>query len=328
MSKLVSSLSGWVVLPLVFLGGNVASACTLDGREGFILGANQTLTVSEDPVNDVTEAQFLAAIDKVRKIYTPVFAKKGQKLEIIPKWNDKTVNAFARRIGDVAEVQMFGGLAQHEKMTIDGFMLVICHETGHHLAGAPMSTLGNIAGYGIPRWMANEGQSDYFATTKCAREVWKDEDNAAIVEKMNVPSVVTERCQKGFDKSEDINLCKRSAMAGLALANTLGSMNDLPTSSFETPDPQIAKYTKSSHPQAQCRLDTYFAGAVCGASKDVAFTNNDPTIGACAQEKGAVLGVRPLCWYTLFDPAAPASKWPQISRNGIPNPNGKQEAMN
>jgi hypothetical protein len=32
---------------------------------------------------------------------------------------------------------MFGGLARHELVTDDGFMMVVCHETGHHLGGAP-----------------------------------------------------------------------------------------------------------------------------------------------------------------------------------------------
>jgi Zn-dependent protease with chaperone function len=53
---------------------------------------------------------------------------------------------------------MFGGLARDPLVTKDGFSAVICHEIGHHIAGAPRKGFS---------WASNEGQADYFATTKC-----------------------------------------------------------------------------------------------------------------------------------------------------------------
>ena len=78
---------------------------------------------------------------------------------------------------------MFGGLARHKLVTPDGFALVACHEMGHHLGGAPRRG----------GWASNEGQSDYYATTKCARRIWAEDNNAAIMQ---------DRISKGLEISE------------------------------------------------------------------------------------------------------------------------------
>jgi hypothetical protein len=162
---------------------------------------------------------------------------------------------------------------------------------------------------GAPRigesWASNEGQSDYFGTLKCAREIWKDENNAQVVSQMTIPQVVTEGCQKAFDQAEDIAICQRAAMAGKSLADTLGELGGTGDTDFEKPDTNVVSTMDDTHPAAQCRLDTYFSGAVCNRPKDQAPDVSDPTIASCAQEKGDVLGVRPLCWYLTMD------KWPK-----------------
>jgi hypothetical protein len=287
-----------------------AQACTRDGKEGFLPENDLNISVSAFATYATTEEEFNAAMKKAALIYAPVFKAQGRILNIHGDWKDGTVNAYAQQTaGNVSEVRMFGGLARHPKMTADGFMLVICHETGHHLGGAPKSR--NIFG---TRWASNEGQADYFSTLKCAREVWKDEDNAAVVSKLSVPAIVTERCQKGFNTSGDIALCQRSAVAGLSLGNTLAEMEKVPETHFETPDTRVVAKMDHSHPDAQCRLDTYFAASVCPVSKDAPLSDTDPTVGVCAQEKGEVLGVRPLCWYKLYDPnAKTGSTWPSLN---------------
>jgi hypothetical protein len=273
-----------------------AIACSEDGKEGFFPENNQSYPPSRFSDEGISQAQFMSIIKKIETVYTPVFAAQGRTLTVFPRWEDGTVNAYAKRKGTAAEVYMFGGLARHPKMTPDGFMLVICHETGHHLGGAPQTYVG-LGSIGFRMWASNEGQSDYFATMKCAREVWKNDDNVTMMSKESVPAAVTASCQKAFDKSEEIALCQRSAIAGQALGNTLASLGGSSDPSFETPDPSTVGYTRSGHPAAQCRLDTYFAGAVCPVSKDIPFSVTDPKVGACSQEKGDVLGVRPTCWY-------------------------------
>ncbi|MBS1961081.1 MAG: hypothetical protein JST04_02610 [Bdellovibrionales bacterium] len=292
---------------LAFVPASLALACTEDGKHGIFPDNNLYIPDSSFGTYAVDEAQFNASIERAKKVYEPVFAAQGRKYNVIANWADGTVNAYADRSGSTSNVHMFGGLARHPKVTADGFELVICHETGHHLGGAPKN--GGL--FGMNKWASNEGQADYYATLKCAREMWKNDDNVGLVGKMSIPLVVTQQCQKSFDQANDIAICERGAMAGKALADTLADLSKLPVTDFETPDTSVVSKTFNEHPKAQCRLDTYFAGAVCGASKDAPLSDTDPTVGTCAQEKGAVLGIRPLCWYKPVDPNAPkGSVWP------------------
>ncbi len=304
MKKLyVSVLAVFALVPV-----SLALACTEDGQHGIAPDNNLYIADSSFGSFPVTEAQFSASIARAEKIYAPIFAAQNRTYKVIASWSDGTVNAFADRSGSVSQVHMFGGLARHPKMSPDGFELVICHETGHHLGGAP-----KIKGiFGKSSWASNEGEADYYATLKCARLMWSGDDNETIVSKMTIPATVTERCQKSFDKANDILICKRAAIAGKDLGDTLGDLGKTGDTDFDKPDLSVTKKMVDAHPPAQCRLDTYFAGATCAKSKDDALSDTDATVGTCAQEKGEVLGIRPVCWYKPIDKNAPpsTSTWP------------------
>lgn len=193
------------------------------------------------------------------------------------------------RIGPLYQVNMYGGLARHPDVTNDGFALVVCHELGHHLGGAPKKLIPNS-------WASNEGQADYFATLKCFRRVYGQDNNAEIVSKMDIDPLVTEKCNQVWSNSSDIALCKRSAMAGKSLAKLLSRRSDK-TPEFDTPDPSVVKLTYSGHPAGQCRLDTYFHGALCDQPFTKKLSRRDPLIGTCNRATNDIVGIRPLCWY-------------------------------
>ena len=137
--------------------------------------------------------------------------------------------------------------------------MVVCHELGHHIGGLPKKKM-----YWSTTWAANEGQADYFASLKCMRRYMKDDDNVAIVEKMDVPEFVTKKCQESFTTQEEFAICQRTSMAGLSLGNLFKVLKKLNKDlKFDTPDPKKVSTTDHNHPAPQCRLDTYFAGALC-----------------------------------------------------------------
>jgi hypothetical protein len=246
----------------------------------------------------VTEEAFYSVTADVEKIYSPVIKSLGGVLKVVKDWKSKTANASAKRIGTVYQVNMYGGLARHPLITTDGYALVLCHEIGHHLGGKPLSS----------SWASNEGQADYFATSKCLRKYFSQQDNAAIVANMLVPDKVQTHCFKSFGPSTDHAICVRGALAGLAMANVFEALakgggarswgkSSTPSNQtkpdFTTPDTSVVTSTFDRHPKAQCRLDTYFAGAVCEVSSSVDFSYNDEVSGACTNGVSA----RPACWY-------------------------------
>lgn len=267
-------------------------ACTQDGNEGFVPKNNLKIMVGDKAAAGITEAQFNAIIDRIEPMYAPIVAQAGGQLKVIRNWTDGTVNAYAEQIGTEWQVQMFGGLARHKTITEDGFALVVCHEIGHHIGGAPRY-------YNNTDWAANEGQADYFSTSKCLRRVWLADDNAAIVAAMtDVPKTLVDACELNWGRSTDKALCIRGGMAGMSVANLFAALAwQIRLPKFETPDPKVVAATNDNHPATQCRLDTYFQGALCEKSFSEDFSMAEEVQGSCHKTTGQTIGLRPLCWH-------------------------------
>ena len=244
------------------------------------------------PRSGLTEAQFNGVIDRFERIFQPVFSKAGGNLVVLRKWTDSTVNAYANRMGSTWNVAMFGGLARHPAVTPDGFALVICHEGSHHIGGAPKGR-----GFFGNNWASNEGQADYGATTKCLRTYFAQDDNEEIIKNSNVDPLAQKQCLSQFTQRADQLLCMRISLAGNSVALLFMDLEKSPSPPlFNTPDLSQTSQMVDSHPPAQCRLDTYFAGATCHVDVSIPVSDTDYREGACIQPIDAV-GFRPRCWF-------------------------------
>ena len=291
-----------LVIGLTLVGSVLA--CSEDGTGGFLPENDMYIPAGMKGINGgITEAQFNAAIDKVETIYSPIVASMGARLQIERKWSDGTVNAYAQQSGKTWKVAMFGGLARHETITEDGMALVVCHEVGHHIGGAPKKGGSSSGGWwggssGASSWASNEGQADYFATLKCLRKAFLNDDNIAVVADMKVPKTLVDACKKSNKSNkEDTALCVRTSMAGKSVADLFSALSKLPEAKFDTPDAKIVTRTDDNHPKAQCRLDTYFQGSLCeiGMNEDV--SQKEEVKGTCHPSLGHKIGTRPLCWF-------------------------------
>lgn len=280
-----------VLLGALMLGALQASACDVNGHTGFLPENDLRIGVNDKMRNDMTEERFNEIIDEIDAVYNPIVSSHGGKLKWNRDWKNETVNASAQRFFRSWKVNMYGGLARHPHVTDDAFAMVVCHELGHHLAGAPQ-----VGGF-LMKWASNEGQSDYFAATKCFRKVYSKDNNESIVSKMEVPAMVNTKCSDSFSHPAEQALCIRTAMAGKHLALLLGSLRDDTQIDFDMKDPSVVDRTDNAHPKAQCRLDTYFAGSLCDKKMDDDFSSKDPQKGACTRAEGYIDSVRPLCWY-------------------------------
>lgn len=268
-------------------------SCTEDGVEGFVPENNLKISVNAKRFGGITEEEFNDVITKVENIYAPLVAQEGGKLIIDRAWEDGTVNAYAQRSGSNWMVNMFGGLARHETITVDGMALVVCHEIGHHIGGAPKK-----ASYYSSSWASNEGQSDYFANLKCLRRTFLNDDNISIVSKMEVPEALSAACGKAFASEEDKAICIRGGMAGDSVAKLFASLRSQSTpAKFDTPDSRVVNATDDAHPATQCRLDTYFQGSLCEVSFNENVTTSSEVSGTCHGSLGHQQGLRPNCWF-------------------------------
>jgi hypothetical protein len=239
----------------------------------------------------ISEAQFNAAIDKVEKVFGPGIKAQKKYLIVSRYYDSETVNAYATRIDPYWSVTFYGGMAKFKSMTPDGFLLVVCHEYGHHLGGSPTSSKSDL------RWASVEGQADYWASTKCARRIWEKEDNHEAIKDLKVPPTLVSECHEGWSGAQDQDLCVRQGMAGLALTSVFAATDKVALPVFEKQSLAEVEKTFEGHPAAQCRLDTIVAGALCQKSYSEKVSATDETTGYCHEENDDTAGLRPRCWF-------------------------------
>lgn len=264
----------------------------LYGKDFFMEENDMRFPVTQMAESNITYEQFDKTIKELRALYKDEAYRLGGTLYIYGDWANPKVNAYAIRLGQgfTWEIFVFGGLARHPEMTLDGLSLVICHEIGHHLGGAP-----KIKGFlGRKMWASNEGQSDYFATLKCGKKYFEKENNIEFVKGLNVPSYVTNECSKRYSGAQEIALCQRLAMASKAVVSIFQDGHKV---NFETPSKKKVWKTDDKHPASQCRLDSYFAGVLCDKDPNDRVDQEDVEEGVCTRHEGYEREARPRCWY-------------------------------
>lgn len=275
----------------LLLGPATLSAATTS-LPSFLPENDMKIPVGSPQARGITEAQFNAVLDAVEEVYAPIVQADGGVLSLVRKWTDDTVNAYAQQSGSTYRVTMFGGLARHKAITMDGFALVACHELGHHLGGAP-----KISGW-WNSWASIEGQSDYYAVLKCMRRVFSAPSASTFSRPKDDDQIAINACSEVYDSADKQDTCIRSAMAGKSVTGLFQALHnsDVPVL-FSTPDTTVVTTMMTKHPPSQCRLDTYLAGALCDIPVDAPLSNSDQTVGVCTRSGGFKTGFRPLCWY-------------------------------
>ena len=304
LSALASVMAAQAVTP-----ASAASDCP-----GFLPPNDLSIPVGSSDDKGIAQAQFNAVLDSVERLYAPVVAAKGGVLEVRRLWTDATVNASAMHSGNRYILNMYGGLARHAAVTMDGFALVACHELGHHLGGAPKIGGGD--------WASNEGQADYYANLKCLRKVFAEAGSAAFTRAAASDEAARRSCEAAFSGTEDRALCYRSALAGKSVAALFMALRSETTEPrFDTPDPAVVSSMFDKHPGTQCRLDTYLQGSLCTQPLSSVLSDTKPSAGTCTRSAGFAGGFRPLCWYKpasaseLLPPAALA--FPGEDEDGV-----------
>lgn len=236
------------------------------------------------------ENAFFEVIDEFRQTYRPLFLEQGLDFQITGEWEDERTNAQATRDSEGNPVvRVYGGLARHPLVTPDALRLLVCHEIGHFLGGAPKSFRGRSE---LRSWSSAEGQADYFATAKCLKTLWADEEKEEDLTDL-VPverDALQNQCQT--------SLCRRIALAGKQVALLFHELRSGGFSpEFHRKDSTQVSETQMGHPFAQCRLDTYVAGARCAISPEEGFDPQNAEIGACGFEETTLEGARPRCWF-------------------------------
>lgn len=240
---------------------------------------------------NLTEKRFNALIDQVVTTYDDTFRTYGMRRLIVNrKWEDGEINASAAKNEGTFLLNVYGGLGRYETLTDDGILLVLCHEIGHLIGGAPT--------YKPINDVSSEGQADYFSTAKCFKKIAKKYPRILSV-KEDIHPFARIKCEQQFKEKMDKEVCFRSSLGQQSLAKTLSSLSKeeiIPQ--FDTPDPQERTFILfNGYPSIQCRIDTVFAGSICSRDENELLSFENYNQGVCSSINGDTEGVRPRCWY-------------------------------
>ena len=247
--------------------------------------------------NGVTEEAFYELTDFFEDLYRPqVEALGADYWDIIPEWYNGEVGAFAMQYSRKWTITVYGGLARHRAITIDGLASVICHEIGHHLGGAPKKREVLWTG-----WSSLEGQADYYSSAKCFMRYIKNISKTFKDQKRYKPSAfIKEKCRYAatLHPSNDFTeqICIRSAMAAYSAEEMVRLSIGEGAISFENPDPRVVDKSDELHPNPQCRLDTLLAGILCPIDPNEEFDDEDHRVSACHADFYPEYA-RPKCWF-------------------------------
>lgn len=214
----------------------------------------------------INQQQFDTVLREMRDEYTSALRAEGLRFVLDSRWNENRLLAHIKIPRGKAILTVSGGYARQKEMTADAFRIVLCHEIGHILGGAPKQSNGH--------WASIEGQADYFATAKCIKKIIPINQN-----------------QKERVLSAALTLGKLSAIQ---------NGDDPSQISLTNKDKREVQQTSTLHPDPQCRLDTMVAGYLCPVSENEDFSTKDPSQGACLHQSSDPeirMGARPLCWY-------------------------------
>ena len=249
----------------------------------FIPENDLSIPVDAKSKGGISEEEFNEIIDLAEAHYRPIFAAIPAELSVERLWKNGKVNAEAEQFGEKWVVRMFGGMARYRLMNRDGFTIVLCHEIGHHIGGAPKFGQEKL-------WASNEGQADYFATTKCLRRLWQGQDHAAAIAGMKVTPYMQELCHGDL-------LCLREILASKTVGDFLAFLKKHSVVWLDRPVEGQVKETYDYHNSPQCRLDTWVQGTLCQRDFREDFENDSEVTGACHANRGDVVGMRPGCWF-------------------------------
>ncbi len=308
MKKICVWAWGVFFLSISLLNSQPASATTMPINN---------LNLQDNPrvLYNISPTLFRRLIDQVVVAFSPIVRMHGGELRANYLWNDSTVNAYATRDGKFWVLNMYGGLARRKEITPDGFSMVVCHELGHHLGGYPFKRTVEEGG----AWAASEGQSDYFATQTCAKVIWGNDFQENAKHRFLVDPVAKGMCDRSYSYQVQRDLCYRTADAGQSLANLLNMLRDAnrPVRYRDARNDLFVRQTVVSHPEPQCRLETYLNGAICGRQFDIRvipgldihMSSGSPfdeeKIAAnysCGERGSAYDGSRPRCWFQQLLP--------------------------
>ncbi len=235
--------------------------------------------------DNVSEKEFNRAISEVEDLYRPIIETEDFDVVIRGRWENSAVNAYTIYGDHRRAIIINGGIARAKHMTYDGLIMTLCHELGHNFGGLPKKPQTHL-----PEWSSAEAQSDYYSANKCAKRYFERYYHEVSFDEIMLPIAAHNLCKEEYGEGMEYSICLRTIKGAEAVMKALAlEYEGSDQISIATPENTFVDETNTGYPSMQCRLDTYFRGAVCNKS----YSDDE----YCLRKNGDYNGARPRCWY-------------------------------
>ncbi len=146
-----------LILGCLILGSvNLFAATCPENRSDYFC-----LTPEMAPDSAIQIFDFYNTPVRVMSLFSSELSKLSFPLVLDAKWESPYFGAGVSLYQDQFHLMVLGGMTRIEKMTLDAYAAIVCHEIGHLIGGAPYQTISGA------EWSSAEGQSDFFAANVC-----------------------------------------------------------------------------------------------------------------------------------------------------------------
>lgn len=270
-----------------------------EGREKLVEKKNAYLTYNHP---EKSKEKFELIVNQVVSLHLNMINELlGSKdLEVRTDWESPTFNAYALKVayGNTSSLFFHGALYRHRDITNDAFAVMVCHEVGHLIGGAPFVGFNNTVDKKLN--ISVESQADYWASSVCLKNYFKAHPATIVMPEKNIKL----KCDTAYtDNEEAKNICYRSGIASLSVTNFF-KMDDNPANKEKVPS--SVAVTNQNYPNPECRQMTFMAGATCSLEdSSIEFhkkllTDKLPGDFLCSEVvDGQLIQTerRPRCWY-------------------------------
>ncbi len=221
-------------------------------------------TLSLSNYASISESEADRVIERFKTIFSSPFLEATFKdLVFVKDFRKFEKRAYIEEKSLFFRVTIERGLIDARETTSDSFALILCHELGHAMGGAPYKKSKTMDQFGetitTVSWSSAEGQADYYATSSCMKKYLEEEDNGDFLQNADIPDSLIDRCSQNTQDPLGQAICIRSALAIIPALTIINPNKD--SLSFSTPDQNLSDSTLLGYPTLQCRMDTYLHGA-------------------------------------------------------------------
>jgi hypothetical protein len=228
----------------------------------------------------ISDIEFSNSTKLISSLYAKKIASRHNKKFVINIWNGNG-KGFVQCYEKICEMVIFDGIKTVSTIGLREFQAFLCHEIGHLLGKKYINdSIHSLVRTSIT---SAEGESDYFSTNICMKEVLSgslEKEVKDIFLKQSISDSTLKKCsQRYVGNKKELNKCIVSVVSAVKLLNVeVGVAENLDSRN-------LCLGTELNYPSTECRYSSIVAGALGLARPSCWYVANNQIPDSCKIKK-------------------------------------------